>query len=153
MCQPARVFLKRCSKPSTSWHSKMMDCITTGIIWSKWTFCVFGWKRIKGWTVVERALNKITITWWHFDKKNIWGAKIMRLCILSATLFNGISVDSTEEKSKSLSVFDNQSSFRSNRCHSSCWGGTPFFGGNDVVYHWTGHFDEICFICYTFAFV
>ena len=45
----------------------------------------------------------------------------MRLCILSATLFNGISVDSTEEKSKSISVFDNQSSspFRSNRCHSS----------------------------------
>ena len=49
----------------------MMDCITSGIIWTKWTFCVFGWKRIKGWTVVERALNKITITWWYFDKKHL----------------------------------------------------------------------------------
>ena len=43
----------------------------------------------------------------------------MRLCILSATLFNGISVDSTEEKSKSISVFDNRSS-------SPCLSERPF---------------------------
>ena len=54
----------------------MMDCITSGIIWSKWTFCVFGWKRIKGWTVVERALNKITITWCYFDKKTFEEQKL-----------------------------------------------------------------------------